>query len=101
MGDLNGDADKRPLQVDVAQLHRISEVTIAHYDRSAEAYWNGTRDHDVSENYRSLLDAIEGNPEARAVLRSSTEGRSSMLFTISFIFPNRAGMTFPPRKRSR
>ena len=62
MGDLNGDPDKRPLQVDVAQLHRISEVTIAHYDRSAEAYWNGTRDHDVSENYRSLLDAIEGNP---------------------------------------
>ena len=62
MGDLNGDPDKRPLQVDVAQLHRISEVTIAHYDRSAEAYWNGTQDHDVSQNYRSFLDAIEGDP---------------------------------------
>jgi SAM-dependent methyltransferase len=62
MGDLNSDPDKRPLQVDVAQLHRISEVTIAHYDRSAEAYWSGTRDHDVSQNYKSLLDAIEGDP---------------------------------------
>jgi len=62
MGDLNSDPDKRPLQVDVAQLHRISEVTIAHYDRSAEAYWNGTRDHDVSQNYKSLLNAIEGDP---------------------------------------
>ncbi len=62
MGDLNSDPDKRPHRVDVAQLHRISEVTIAHYDRSAEAYWNGTRDHDVSQNYRSFLDAIEGDP---------------------------------------
>lgn len=62
MGDLNSDPDKRPPQVDVAQLHRISEVTIAHYDRSAETYWDGTRDHDVSQNYSSLLDAIEGDP---------------------------------------
>ena len=62
MGNLNSDPDKRPLQADAAQLHRMSEVTIAHYDRSAEAYWNGTRDHDVSQNYRSFLDAIEGDP---------------------------------------
>ena len=27
---------------------RISELTIAHYDRLAEAYWEGTRDHDVN-----------------------------------------------------
>ncbi len=62
MGNLNGDPDKRPFRVDNAQLHRISEVTIAHYDRSAEAYRDGTRDHDVSQHYRSLLDAIEGDP---------------------------------------
>jgi SAM-dependent methyltransferase len=47
---------------DAEQLRRISELTIAHYDRSAEAYWNGTRDHDVSQNYAALLDAIEGDP---------------------------------------
>ena len=61
MGDLNSDPDTRPLQADAAQLHRMSEVTIAHYDRSAEAYWDGTRDHDVSQNHGSLLDAIEGD----------------------------------------
>src|SRR5215471_8327164 len=44
------------------QLRRISELTIAHYDRLAEAYWDGTRDHDVSQNYAALLDAIEGYP---------------------------------------
>src|SRR5438445_461131 len=47
---------------DAEQLRRISEVTIAHYDRSAKAYWDGTRDHDVTQNYAALLDAIEGDP---------------------------------------
>jgi len=47
---------------DTRQLQQISETTIAHYDRSAEAFWRGTRDHDVSQNYAALLDAIEGDP---------------------------------------
>src|SRR5467141_2744727 len=47
---------------DAEQLQRISEVTIAHYDRLAKAYWDGTRDHDVTQNYAALLDAIEGDP---------------------------------------
>ena len=49
-------------RVDVEQSHPISEMTIAHYDRMAEAYWDGTREHDVSQNYTALLDAIEGDP---------------------------------------
>ncbi len=40
----------------------MSEMTIAYYDQMAEAYWDGTRDHDVSQNYASLLDAIENDP---------------------------------------
>jgi SAM-dependent methyltransferase len=62
MGHRKGEPDKGPLRVDVEPSHRVSEVTIAHYDRSAEAFWNGTRDHDVSQNYSALLDAIEGDP---------------------------------------
>src|SRR6266699_5474314 len=49
-------------RVDVEQSHRVSEVTIAYYDRMAEAYWDGTRDHDVLQNYTALLDAIEHDP---------------------------------------
>ena len=45
-----------------AQLRRISEITIGHYDRSAEDFWGGTRNHDVSQNYAALLAAIEGDP---------------------------------------
>ena len=47
---------------DTPQLQQISETTIAHYDRSAPAYWDGTQNHDVSQNYAALLDAIEGDP---------------------------------------
>ena len=62
MGNRKGESDKRLLRVDGEQSHRISEATIAHYDRLAEVYWEGTRDHDVSENYSALLDAIEDQP---------------------------------------
>ncbi|MGH6659898.1 MAG: class I SAM-dependent methyltransferase [Rhodospirillales bacterium] len=48
--------------LDDAQLRRTSEVTIGHYDRTAEDFRAGTIDHDVSQNYRALLEAIAGNP---------------------------------------
>ncbi len=45
---------------DAVQLRRISEITLGYYDRMARPYRDGTRDHDVSQNYAALLDAIEG-----------------------------------------
>ena len=32
--------------------------TLGHYDDNAAAFWEGTRDHDVTQNYAALLDAI-------------------------------------------
>jgi len=49
-------------QYDAERLRRISEMTIAHYDRAATSYRHGTWDHDVSQNYSALLEAIEGDP---------------------------------------
>ena len=49
-------------KLNARDLRQISQVTIMHYDRSARAYWEGTRNHDVSQNYAALLDAIEGHP---------------------------------------
>ena len=37
-------------------------ITLAEYDSMAEAYRQGTADHDVSQNIAALLDAIEGAP---------------------------------------
>jgi SAM-dependent methyltransferase len=62
MGNLNSEPDEGPYRIDVEQLRRISQVTIAHYDQSAAAFWNGTRDHNVSQNYGAFLDAIDGDP---------------------------------------
>lgn len=43
-------------------LRRISHGTLAHYDERAQAYWEGTRDHDVSQNIAALLQHIDVTP---------------------------------------
>ncbi len=57
-----GNPDRPSTALDQAQLRRLSEITIGHYERTAEDYWGGTRNHDVSQNYEALLEAIEGEP---------------------------------------
>ena len=34
--------------------------TVAHYDQSANDFWQGTKGHDVKQNYEALLGAIGG-----------------------------------------
>lgn len=41
-------------------LEQVSRSTIGHYDARAEIYWEGTRDHDVSQNIAALLRYIQG-----------------------------------------
>lgn len=43
-------------------LKLIAARTLAHYDQNAQAYWEGTRDHDVSQNIGALLQFIEAAP---------------------------------------
>ena len=43
-------------------LDQIAAQTLAHYEHHAEAYWQGTRDHDVRQNIAALLNAIEAAP---------------------------------------
>ena len=37
-----------------------SSRTIAHYESTASDFWEGTKDHDVTQNYAALLGALEG-----------------------------------------
>jgi SAM-dependent methyltransferase len=39
-----------------------SATTLAHYNARADDFWEGTRDHDVSQNIEALLTHIEGSP---------------------------------------
>jgi len=43
-----------------AELARITAQTLDHYEQSAEAFWEGTRDHDVRQNIAALLRHLEG-----------------------------------------
>jgi SAM-dependent methyltransferase len=44
------------------QLDQITRATVGHYDEHADSFWQGTRDHDVSQNIEALLSAIEAPP---------------------------------------
>ena len=43
-----------------ADLAEITWTTLSHYEAEAREFWEGTRDHDVSQNLDALLDAIPG-----------------------------------------
>jgi SAM-dependent methyltransferase len=47
-------------QLDADQLRRTSAVTLTHYNDGAEAFWQGTRGHDVSQNVAALLRHLPG-----------------------------------------
>ena len=44
------------------ELADISRITLEHYSQRAATFWEGTRDHDVSQNIAALLAALEGAP---------------------------------------
>jgi len=45
-----------------ADLAKISDQTLADYERRAESFREGTWDHDVSQNIAALLQHIQGEP---------------------------------------
>lgn len=47
------------MKLDPQALARITATTVGHYDRVAEDFREGTRDHDVSQNIDALLRHIE------------------------------------------
>ena len=49
-------------QLNPQQLQDITNLTLQYYNRSAEDFWRGTRDHDVSQNIQALLQSLEGDP---------------------------------------
>jgi SAM-dependent methyltransferase len=61
-------------------LARIAERTLGHYDRCAEAFWEGTRDHDVSQNIAALLRHVEGSAPYAILDLGCGPGRDLMAF---------------------
>ena len=50
------------MATEILDLDKIANQTLAHYDQRAGDFWEGTRDHDVSQNINALLANIQGTP---------------------------------------
>ena len=61
-------------------LEKIADLTLDHYNRSAEDLWEGTRDHNVSQNIDALLQAIEGEPPFAILDLGCGPGRDLKVF---------------------
>ncbi|HIJ63388.1 MAG TPA: class I SAM-dependent methyltransferase, partial [Rhodospirillaceae bacterium] len=48
--------------LDPRELRQVSDLTLDYYNQSADGFWQGTRDHDVSQNIAALLRQISGDP---------------------------------------
>lgn len=65
LATLGDDAVSTPRVTDplsAADLEVLSARTLSHYDATADSFREGTRDHDVSQNYAALFAAIETPP---------------------------------------
>lgn len=62
-------------------LDEISALTLAHYDQRAEAFREGTRDHDVRQNVAALLRHMVGEAPFRILDFGCGPGRDLNTFT--------------------
>jgi len=61
-------------------IEQITRRTLEHYERNAQAFLEGTRDHDVSQNVSALLGAIEGAAPFRILDLGCGPGRDLRTF---------------------
>ena len=51
-----------PMNLDPETLRQLVERTLGHYQARADAFWEGTRHHDVKQNIEALLRHIQAPP---------------------------------------
>jgi SAM-dependent methyltransferase len=59
----------------------ITATTLAHYNDHAQSFWQGTRDHDVSQNVAALLRHLRGTPPHTILDLGCGPGRDLKTFT--------------------
>ena len=66
--------------LDAGALDAIATRTIAHYDQRADAFWEGTRNHDVGQNRDALLRHIDGEAPHKILDFGCGPGRDLLAF---------------------
>jgi SAM-dependent methyltransferase len=69
------------MKIPSQELALISAGTLEHYNRTAEAFREGTRDHDVSQNIAALLRGIRGAAPFTILDLGCGPGRDLAAFT--------------------
>lgn len=61
-------------------MDAITAQTLQHYESSAQAFWEGTKDHDVSQNYQALLGNLPPKKPLRILDFGCGPGRDLLYF---------------------
>jgi SAM-dependent methyltransferase len=67
-------------QLSPEELAKTSSVTLDHYNSHAQNFWEGTRDHDVSQNRDALLQSVHGAGPFRILDFGCGPGRDLKVF---------------------
>jgi SAM-dependent methyltransferase len=65
----------KPVPPSDSSLDAIAARTLGHYESRAHDFWEGTRDHDVSQNLQALLEALPGRAGLRILDLGCGPGR--------------------------
>ena len=71
---------RRAPQLTTEQLAETSSITLGHYNQHADSFWEGTRDHDVSQNRDALLEQLHGQGPFRILDFGCGPGRDLKIF---------------------
>ena len=68
------------MKLDPQDVEKIAVLTLEYYDQRVEDFWEGTRDHDVSQNIAALLQHIGGEPPFTLLDFGCGPGRDLKMF---------------------
>ncbi len=61
-------------------LNQIESTTLGHYEKNAQSFWLGTKDHDVSQNITAFLQALSQGKEQDILDLGCGPGRDLITF---------------------
>ncbi len=68
------------VDADALDLSAVAARTLGHYESRAQSFWEGTREHDVSQNYAALLEACPKRVPLRLLDFGCGPGRDLVAF---------------------
>jgi hypothetical protein len=68
------------MKLNPQDLKKIASLTLEHYNQRAEEFWDGTRNHNVSQNIEALLQRMGTMPPFRIIDFGCGPGRDLKVF---------------------